>query len=184
MERTRKLQMRRLLGHTRAYFSKPANVILLVFFIALCFLTLYPLVTMLMDTVTVHAGREARAVRGLGLESGDFTFYHFEKLLATFNDGGELGVRLSNSWIQFVDPLLNTLAVSITASLIAILFGGTVAFLITRTNIKYKKFVSAVFVFPYIMPSWTLALFWQTFFKNVYIGTGTSNGIMAAVFGV
>lgn len=184
MERTRTVQMRRLMGRTRAYFSKPANIILLIFFVALCFLTLYPLLTMLLETVTVHSGREARAVRGLGLKTGDYTLYHFQKLLLTYDDGGEAGIRLSNSWIQFVDPLLNTLAVSITASAIAILFGGTVAFLITRTNIKYKKFVSSVFVFPYIMPSWTLALFWQTFFKNVNIGTGTSNGILAAVFGL
>ncbi len=181
-ERTRNMQMRRLMGKTRAYLSKPANIILLFFLVTLCFLTLYPLLTMLLETFTVHAGREARAVRSLGLSTGDYTLYHFQKLLLTFNDGGEAGIRLSNSWIQFVDPLLNTLAVSITASAIAILFGGTVAFLITRTNIRYKKFMSTVFVFPYIMPSWTLALFWQTFFKNVNIGTGTSNGIMAAVF--
>ncbi len=171
-------------GRTRSWLSKPANIILLVFFIALCFLTLYPLLTMLLETVTVHSGREASAVRSLGLRKGDFTLWHFEKLLLTLSDGGAGGFRLSNSWIQFYEPFLNTLAVSVTSSLIAILFGGTVAFLVTRTNLRYKKFVSAVFVFPYIMPSWTLALFWQTFFKNVNIGTGTSNGIMAAVFGI
>ena len=183
-QKTRKVQMRRLMGRTRAYFSKPANIILMVFFVALCFLTLYPLLTMLTETVTVHSGREARAVRGLGLKPGSLTLYHFQRLLFTLNDGGELGVARSNSYLEFYGPLLNTLAVSLTASCLAILFGGTVAFLITRTNIRFKKFVSAVFVFPYIMPSWTLALFWQTFFKNIHIGTGTSNGIMAAVFGV
>ena len=157
MERTRKFQPRRLMGRLRAYFSKPANVILLIFLAALCLLTLYPLLTMLLETVTVHAGREARAVKSLGLTTGDYTLYHFKKLLFTLNDGGDAGVKLSNSWIQFYGPFFNTLAVSLTSSFIAILFGGTVAFLITRTNIKYKKFVSAVFVFPYIMPSWTLA---------------------------
>ena len=60
MERTRKFQLRRLMGRLRAYFSKPANVILLIFLVALCLLTLYPLLTMLLETVTVHAGREAR----------------------------------------------------------------------------------------------------------------------------
>lgn len=174
---------RKQAGRLRAWCSKPANIILLVFLVVLFFLTLCPLVSMLSETVTVHAGREARAVRSLGLKKDDFTTYSFEKLLFTWNDGGG-NVQLSNSYIQFLDPLLNTLAVSLTASFIAILFGGTVAFLITRTNIYYKKFVSAVFVFPYIMPSWTLALFWQTFFKNVHVGTGTSNGILAAVFGI
>ena len=34
------------------------------------------------------------------------------------------------------------------------------------------------------MPSWTLALFWENFFKNVNIGLKTSNGIMAGLFGI
>ena len=147
----------------------------------LCFLTLYPLILLVGETFTVHAGREARAT---GQLVGAFTTYHFDKLLFTLNDGGPQGFTLSNSWIQFYEPLMNTLAVSVTASFIAILFGGTVAWLVTRTDMKYKKFVSAVFVFPYIMPSWTLALFWQTFFRNTLVGTGTANGILAAVFGV
>ncbi|MDR2505311.1 MAG: iron ABC transporter permease [Oscillospiraceae bacterium] len=176
--------MTRLSGKTRAWFTKPANIILLVFVILLGVLTLYPLLTLLMETVIVHSGREASAVRSLGLAKGDTTWWHFQKLLFTLNDGGAGGIRLSNSWIQFYSPFLNTMAVSLASSFIAILFGGAVAFLITRTNMLFKKFVSAVFVFPYIMPSWTLALFWQTFLKNTNIGTGTSNGIFASMFGI
>lgn len=171
----------RLASSVHAFLSKPANVILVVFFVVLCFLTLYPLLLMVLETFTVHAGREATATK---LPKGAHTLYHFQRLLFTLNDGGSLGVKGSNSWIQFYGPLLNTLSVSLTASCIAILFGGVVAWFVTRTNIRYKKFISSVFVFPYIMPSWTLALFWQTFFKNVNVGMGTSNGIFAAVFGI
>ena len=169
----RSIRMNRVKGRVRAWFSKPANVILLIFLCTLVVLTLYPLVTMLMETVTIHVGREARAAKQT---AGDFSFYHFQRLFATAEN--------DYSWIQFYQPFLNTLIVSLASSLIAILFGGVVAFLVTRTNLKYKKFVSAVFTFPYIMPSWTLALFWETFFKNVNIGLKTSNGIMAAVFGI
>ncbi|MBR2697090.1 MAG: iron ABC transporter permease [Clostridia bacterium] len=165
--------LNRLKGRTLAWFSKPANIILLVFLIALVVLTLYPLVSLLTETFTVHPGREARAA---GRPAGEYTAYHFERLFATREN--------DYSSIQFYEPFLNTLLVSLAASLIAIVFGGTVAFLVTRTNLKYIKFVSTVFTFPYIMPSWTLALFWETFFKNVNIGLKTSNGIMAAVFGV
>lgn len=184
MEQTRKINGQRTLGRIRSYLSKPANIILLVFFAVLVFLTLYPLLSMLMEMFTVHSGKEVSAVRKLGLHAGDFTTYHFTRLLTILDDGGAEGITKSFSWIQFYGPFLNTMAVSVTASAIAILFGGVVAFLVTRTNIRYKKFISGVFVFPYIMPSWTLALFWQTFFKNVNIGLGTSNGIMASVFGV
>ena len=165
--------IKRARGRLRAWLSKPANVILLVFLIVLTVLTLYPMIAMLAETVTVHLGREARMTK---LSAGDQTFFHFRRLFATAEN--------DYSWITFYQPLLNTLVVSTASSLIAILFGGTVAFLVTRTNLKYKKFVSAVFTFPYIMPAWTLALFWETFFKNVNIGPRTSNGIMASVFGI
>lgn len=68
-------------------------------------------------------------------------------------------------------PLGNSILMSLLASLIAILYGGIVAFFITRTNMKGKKIVSAVFVFPYIMPSWTLATFWRNFWQNPNIGS-------------
>ena len=170
-------------GRLRAWFSKPANVILLIFLILLVWLTLYPLFSMLSEMFLVHSA-ERSMVRKLGLKVGDFTTVHFEKLLFTLDDGIGGDITTSNSWINFYQPLLNTLLVSVSASAIAILFGGIVAFLITRTNIACKKFISGVFVFPYIMPSWTLATFWQTFFKNTEIGLGTSNGIMASVFGI
>ena len=167
------LTMTRFRGRIKAWFSKPANVILLIFLIVLVVLTLYPMVSMLLETTTVHLGREARMTKQ---SAGERTLFHFQRLFATTEN--------DYSWITFYQPLLNTLIVSISSSAIAILFGGIVAFLVTRTNLKYKKFVSAVFTFPYIMPSWTLALFWETFFKNVQIGPKTSNGIMASVFGV
>lgn len=167
------LRTRRLWGRVRSWFARPANVILLVFLIALAALTLYPLLSMLMETFTIHVGREARAAKEA---AGTLSLYHFQRLFATSEN--------DYSWIQFYQPFLNTLIVSLSSSVIAILFGGTVAFLVTRTNLKYKKFVSSVFTFPYIMPSWTLALFWEAFFKNVNIGLKTSNGIMAAVFGI
>ena len=173
MEQTQGIRMSRLKGRLRAWLSKPANIILLVFLVSLVVLTLYPLLSMLVETVTIHTGREARSAK---LAAGSLSLYHFQRLFTTAEN--------DYSWIQFYQPFLNTLLVSLAASAIAILFGGTVAFLVTRTNLKYKKFVSAVFTFPYIMPSWTLALFWETFFKNVNIGLKTSNGIMASVFGV
>lgn len=179
MQRTQGVQARRLYGRLKAWCSKPANIILLVFFGLLVMLTLYPLISLMLETISVHSGREARAVKSLGLVSGDFTFYSFSKLLFTMDEGIN-----SYSWIQFYQPFLNTLIVSVSSSAIAILLGGTVAFLVTRTNIAMKKFISGVFTLPYMMPAWTLATFWVTFFKNVNIGAGTSNGIMASIFGI
>lgn len=160
-------------ARVRAFFGKPANVILVVFCVVLCVLTLYPLILLFLETITVHAGKEVRATK---LPVDSFSLYSLQQIFATS--------KYKYSQLTFYEPLLNTLAVALTASFIAIFFGGAVAWLITRTNLKYKKFISSVFVFPYIMPAWTLATFWQTFFKNVNVGAGTSNGIMASVFGV
>ena len=50
-------------ARVRAFFSKPANVILVVFAGALTLLTLYPLILRFLETVTVHAGKELRATK-------------------------------------------------------------------------------------------------------------------------
>ena len=70
----------------------------------------------------------------------------------------------------FYKPLLNTVWISLATCFIAIGFGGLMAWLVTRTNIRYKPFLSAVFVLPYVMPSWTLALAWLNFFRNSLVG--------------
>ena len=72
----------------------------------------------------------------------------------------------------FWEPILNTIVMSLLASAIAFVYGGVFAFFMTRTDMKGKKFISTVFVFPYIMPSWTLATFWQNFWQNPKIGSG------------
>lgn len=55
---------------------------------------------------------------------------------------------------------------ALVACLISLIIGGGIAWLITRSDFPAKKFISTVFVFPYIMPSWSIAMFWENFFKN------------------
>ena len=65
----------------------------------------------------------------------------------------------------------------------AIVYGGMFAYLVTRTNMRFKKYLSSIFIFPYIMPQWTLAVIWQNLFDSNAV-TGTSDGLLAAIFGV
>ncbi len=141
----------------RLFFRKPHNVILVVLFVLLTMLTFLPLLSILADTVTVHT---SEVMRIRGTHAGDFTWYHWEKVL--LNGEGSVSI--------FYKPLLNTLAISLATCLLSIGFGGAMAWLITRTNIKYKSMLSALFVVPYIMPSWTLALAWLNFFRNALVG--------------
>lgn len=48
---------------------------------------------------------------------------------------------------------------------------------------KFRKYLSSIFIFPYIMPQWTLAVVWQNLFNSNLI-TGTSNGLLASVFNI
>lgn len=140
------------------FFSVPANVILVLGCIALLYFTIYPTIILVTSTFTVSSINELL----YGLKMGQLTGYWWWYLFGS-----------QYAKLYFYDPLLNSLLMSLLAAIIAIVYGGTVAFLITRTNIKGKKFISSVFVFPYIMPSWTLATFWQNFFQNPSFGTGT-----------
>jgi iron(III) transport system permease protein len=58
-----------------------------------------------------------------------------------------------------------------------------VAFLVTRTNLRFKKYISSIFIFPYIMPQWTLAVVWQHLFNSNAV-TGTSNGLLTSLTGI
>ncbi len=115
------------------------------------------MLSIIMDTFTVHT---SEVMRIRGTHAGDFTLYHWRKVLA---DG-------ENSMSIFYKPLLNTFAISFATCAIGISVGGGFAWLITRTNIKFKALLSALFVIPYIMPAWTLALAWLNFFRNSLVG--------------
>ena len=143
---------------TKRFFSNPANVILVVFFLILAFFIFYPLFMLIYDTFVVSNVAEVR----FGVALGSFTGLWWNRLIVS-----------DVSVVYFWRPLGNSIAMSLLASVIAIIYGGVVAFFITRTNMKGKKIISLVFVFPYIMPSWTLASFWQNFWQNPNIGTGT-----------
>ena len=148
---------KKILNHIKKYFSNPANIILVVFGIILAFFTIYPLISLVQATFSVSISEAAKN----NLRFGSFTTLWWKRIFAS-----------SMSKTYFWVPLKNSILMSLLASIIAILYGGIVAFLITRTNIKGKKFLSTIFVFPYIMPSWTLATFWKQFFQNPAIGTG------------
>ena len=76
-----------------------------------------------------------------------------------------------------------TTILAIGACVFSILFGGIFAYLVTRTNMAFKKYLSSIFIFPYIMPQWTLAVVWQNLFNSNAV-TGTSDGLLASLFGI
>lgn len=152
------------------FFSKPQNIILVILGIILSVLVFIPMISVLIDTFKIHQG-------AMGEDVGDnvadtLSFYNWIQAFT-----GRLAVK--NFWV----PLGNTLLLSVLSCVFAVLFGGIVAYLITRTNLRFKKYISSVFIFPYIMPQWTLAMVWKNLFDSVAV-TGTKNGLFASVFGI
>ena len=153
----------------RTYFSKPHNVILLLMGIVLTFTTVAPIVAIIRDTFIIHPGTIDAHLTG---RTEGFTFINYIDLFTS-------KLAKTNLWI----PLLNTMLLAVGTCVVSILFGGIMAFLVTRTNLAWKKYLSSIFIFPYIMPQWTLAVVWQHMFNNNAV-TGTQNGLLAALTGI
>lgn len=149
-----------VLNKIKTYFSKPQNIILLLFGIVLTFTTVAPIVAIVEDTFKIHPGTIDAHLTG---KAGGYSVANYVDLFTS-------KLARTNLWT----PLLNTVLLAVFTCLISILFGGLFAFLITRTNLKCKKYLSSIFIFPYIMPQWTLAVVWQNVFNSNAV-TGTSN---------
>jgi iron(III) transport system permease protein len=153
----------------KVFLSKPQNVILLLFGILLTFTTISPIVAIIKDTFVIHPGTIDSFLTG---KKSGYTFINYIDLFTS---------KLVRT--NLIIPLVNTFLLAVLSCLISVVYGGLVAFLVTRTNLKFKKYLSSIFIFPYIMPQWTLAVVWQNLFNSNLV-TGTQNGILASLFGI
>ncbi len=156
----------------KSYLAKPSNLILIIFTVLLTCLVLIPLVYLLYNTFLIHNGEYS-----IG-KIGTLSAKHWVNVLFTSKNKYSLSVF----WI----PLKNSILMSIVSCLISVIIGGGIAYLITRTDFPAKKFISLVFVFPYIMPSWSIAMFWENFFKNTVNlqGAQAQMGMLQALTGL
>jgi iron(III) transport system permease protein len=58
------------------------------------------------------------------------------------------------------------MTIAVGSTLLALAIGGSLAWLVVRTDMPGRKLINQLAVVPYIMPSWTLAQAWLVFFKN------------------
>ena len=153
----------------RTFFSKPHNVILLLMGIVFTVSTVAPIVAIVKDTFNIHPGTIDAFLTG---KAEGYTLVNYIDLFTS-------NLARTNLW----SPLWNTVLLAVGTCVVAILFGGVFAFLVTRTDMAWRKYLSGIFIFPYIMPQWTLAVVWQNLFNSNAV-TGTSNGLLAATLGI
>jgi iron(III) transport system permease protein len=101
---------------------------------------------------------------------GGFTFFHYVRMLT-----GRL------SLIYTFAPLQHSVVVAIGSTLLALVIGGALAWLVVRTDLPGRLLITELAVFPYIMPSWTIAQAWIVFFKNRL--SGGTPGVFEFVVG-
>ena len=153
----------------KTFFSKPHNVILLLMGIVVTITTIAPVAAIVEDTFKIHPGTIDAHLTG---QVSGYTLVNYIDLFTS-------RLAKTNLWL----PLLNTVYLAVGTCVVSIFFGGIFAFLITRTNLAWKQYLSSIFIFPYIMPQWTLAVVWQNLFNSNAV-TGTSNGLLAATLGI
>ena len=158
-----------LWNRLRTFLSKPHNVILLLMGIVVTITTIAPIVAIVEDTFKIHPGTIDAHLTG---QTAGYTLVNYIDLFTST-------LAKTNLWT----PLLNTIYLAVGTCLVSILFGGVFAYPVPRTNLAWRKYLSSIFIVPYNMPQWTLAVVWQNLFNSNAV-TGTSNGLLAATAGI
>ncbi len=132
-------------GHSPRYLSlkrvAAADIIRLILLAFLVLLVVTPLLRLLLTTLGSE-GREAWSdvVRG----------------------------RLAPNLLW--EPLRNTVAVGALVALFTVVVGGLLAWLVVMTDMPGRRIIGALASIPYIIPSFAIALAWQTLFQNDRLG--------------
>lgn len=149
------LGLRRFWNRTYALLSEPTVAMAALLVVLLAYLVIAPVGAMVVNTVQV--GVRDSAVTGL--ETGSFTITFLKRV---FNS--------SVSQVIFWAPLARTLFVALLTAALALPLGAALAWLVVRTDLPGRRWLSSAFVLPYILPSWTFAVAWLTLFKNRRLG--------------
>jgi iron(III) transport system permease protein len=145
----------RVLASARRFFrwlTRTHVLLSLIMLFLMFYMIIIPLYRMVLTTVT---WQPRDLMSNPGAEVGGLTLFHYVRMLT-----GQLGK------IYTATPLQHSLTIATGATLLALAIGGTLAWLVIRTDMPGRKLVNQLALIPYIMPSWTLAQAWLVFFKN------------------
>lgn len=147
--------VRRLRYRLRIALNEPTTAIGIVAALLFAYLILVPILSMLTDAVIVQFGEERRA----HAPEGALTLYYLERTFIS-----PISRRL------FWEPLVHTLSVAFGAIVLALAIGGSLAWLLTRTDMLARRWLATALIVPYMLPAWTFALAWTNLFRNRTIG--------------
>lgn len=157
-----------MLNKTKAVLTNPVYVLS---FIALAFLV-YTIVVPLWEIISYSFQWHPENLRkNPDAVVGDFTLFHWARVI--YSD-------ISSS--IFYKPLLNSLNIAVFVSIFSLILGGGLAWLVTRTDMPYKKTIGFLALVPYMLPSWIKSFAWIVVFKNERLGGAP--GILQYLFDI
>ena len=151
-----------LLRWTVRELSKPERIIGIILLALLVFFVLMPAVNLVLTSFSYSlSDRRLPEVidRGIKVVPGQFTLVHLERVFFS---------KLTSK--MFLIPLMNSAIVTLGLTVVSMIIGCILAYLVVRTNLPFKKAIANVAMVPYIIPSWPIALAWLTLFKNSKTG--------------
>ena len=122
----------------------------------LAYLVLWPFFQLVLETLTWGEG-DRRLSRDA--VPGEFTWFHWLQATASPIAGKML-----------YGPLINTLITGIIATIIALSAGGILAWCVVRSDMPGKGWLQPILTLPYIIPSFAIALAWETVFRSPKVG--------------
>jgi iron(III) transport system permease protein len=146
------LRMLASLRRSIRWLTSTRVILSLIMLFLMFYMVIIPLYRMVVTTVTWQPHDLTRVPDA---KVGGFTLFHYVRMLT--------GVI---SRIYMYTPLQHSLTIASGATLLSLLIGGSLAWLVVRTDMPGRKLVNQLALIPYIMPSWTLAQAWLVFFKN------------------
>jgi iron(III) transport system permease protein len=161
----------KLQASSRRFFhwlTKPHVVLALIMLGLMAIMVINPLYQLIETTFT---WQPVDASRIPGAVEGEFTLFHW--------------IRMSTGIfgrIYTYNPLMHSMTIAMGTVVFALLIGGSLAWLVVRTDMPGRKLVTSLAVLPYIMPSWTLAQAWLVLFKNRTVGGAP--GMIESILGV
>jgi iron(III) transport system permease protein len=146
----------------------PVNILLMILLGILFYLVLWPFLELVLHTITWGDG-DRRLSRDA--VPGEYTWFHWLQVTAS-----PLSERMLYA------PLVNTMITGVISTVIALIVGGGLAWCVIRSDMPGKGWLQPILTLPYIVPSFAIALAWETVFRSPKVGG--QPGLYETVLGV
>ena len=152
----------------RRLLLDPVNVALALLLLVLTYLILWPFFQLVLETLTWGDGDRRLSRDAI---PGEFTWFHWLQATASPIAGKML-----------YGPLINTLVTGVVSTVLALSTGGILAWCVVRSDMPGKRWLQPILTLPYIIPSFAIALAWETIFRSPKVGG--QPGLYEAFLGV